>query len=316
MSEHADKKVEYGIFPPLPGSRPTGLKSSRAAVTGICIVLFWINIAIWAPFLTTHDPITQYPFGITSNGLPLSPSAVFLFGTDSLGRDVFSRVIYGARVSLIISFMATLAAALTGMGIGVLSGYYGGWVDFLFMRLTDTVLAFPLVLLAIAVVSAIGSSLVLLVALIGLGTFPPIARLVRGQVHAVKVQEFVEAARALGASGPWIIVKHIIPNIIAPVAIFAVLGMSGIILLEASLSFLGVGVQPPTPSWGNMIFDGYKYYQAAPWLVLFPGIAIISLAIGFVLLGEGLRDILDPRKGYFYTSLKTREPIKLKGFLT
>ncbi|KPV44774.1 ABC transporter permease [Alicyclobacillus ferrooxydans] len=262
---------------------------------GGLIVFLLVICAVFAPVLALHNPITQYQNGLHMDGTPVGPSKFFPFGADDVGRDVYSRLIYGSRVSLIVGFVATAISLLIGTTLGLISGYFGGFIDTVIMRITDTILAFPFLLFALALVTILGSSLTNVLIAIGILGWGVMARVVRGQVLSVKEFEYVQAARALGASTPRILFRVILPNILGPIIVLATLAVSQNILVEAGLSFLGVGVQPPTPSWGNMIYAGVQDYQFAPWLMVYPGVALLLAVLGFNLLGDGLRDILDPR---------------------
>jgi ABC-type dipeptide/oligopeptide/nickel transport system permease subunit len=263
----------------------------RAWFGGGTIVLLAV-MAIAAPLVAGHDP-----FGIDLINSLQPPSAQHWFGTDIQGRDVWARLVYGARVSLSVGIISQGIALSLGVILGLLAGYYGKWVDEVVMRLADVTLAFPTLLLLIALVAALQPSLTVVFATIGLVGWAGMARLVRGQVLVVRELEFVQAERALGARDTRILVRHILPSVVAPVVIAATLGVAGAIMAESSLSFLGLGVQPPTPSWGSMIADGRDLYQLrhAPWTSVFPGLAIGSAVLGFNLLGDALRDALDPR---------------------
>lgn len=264
----------------------------RRAQIGIVIVAMIIGAAVFAPLLAVHDPI-----GIDLAGMLESPSGDHWMGTDIQGRDVWARLVYGARVSIAVGVISQGIALFLGVLLGLVAGYYGGWIDELVMRLADVTLAFPTLLLLIAMVAALQPSMVVVFATIGVVGWAGMARLVRGQVLVVRQLEYVQAIRALGAKDRTIIVKHVLPNVIAPVVIAATLGVAGAIMAEAALSFLGLGVQPPTPSWGSMIADGRDLDQLrnAPWTSVFPGIAIGASVLGFNLLGDALRDALDPR---------------------
>lgn len=264
----------------------------RRAQIGIVIVAMIIGAAVFAPLLAVHDPI-----GIDLAGMLESPSGDHWMGTDIQGRDVWARLVYGARVSIAVGVISQGIALFLGVLLGLIAGYYGGWIDELVMRLADVTLAFPTLLLLIAMVAALQPSMVVVFATIGVVGWAGMARLVRGQVLVVRQLEYVQAIRALGAKDRTIIVKHVLPNVIAPVVIAATLGVAGAIMAEAALSFLGLGVQPPTPSWGSMIADGRDLDQLrnAPWTSVFPGIAIGASVLGFNLLGDALRDALDPR---------------------
>ncbi len=264
----------------------------RRAQIGLVIVALIIGAAIFAPLLAVHDPV-----GIDLAGMLEGPSAQHWMGTDIQGRDVWARLVYGARVSIAVGVISQGIALFLGVLLGLVAGYYGGWIDELVMRLADVTLAFPTLLLLIAMVAALQPSMVVVFATIGVVGWAGMARLVRGQVLVVRQLEYVQAIRALGAKDRTIIVKHVLPNVIAPVVIAATLGVAGAIMAEAALSFLGLGVQPPTPSWGSMIADGRDLDQLrnAPWTSVFPGVAIGASVLGFNLLGDALRDALDPR---------------------
>ena len=268
------------------------LLRDRRAQIGLVIVALIIAAAIFAPLLAVHDPI-----GIDLAGMLEKPSGDHWMGTDIQGRDVWARLVYGARVSIAVGVISQGIALFLGVLLGLVAGYYGGWIDELVMRLADVTLAFPTLLLLIAMVAALQPSMVVVFATIGVVGWAGMARLVRGQVLVVRQLEYVQAIRALGAKDRTIIVKHVLPNVIAPVVIAATLGVAGAIMAEAALSFLGLGVQPPTPSWGSMIADGRDLDQLrnAPWTSVFPGVAIGASVLGFNLLGDALRDALDPR---------------------
>jgi ABC-type dipeptide/oligopeptide/nickel transport system permease subunit len=264
----------------------------RRATVGIAVVALMILGAAAAPVLARYDPVA-----IDLAGQLRRPSAMHWLGTDIQGRDIWSRIVFGARVSLAVGFISQSIALLLGVTLGLVAGYYGRWVDELVMRLADVTLAFPTLLLLIAMVAALEPSLGTVFVTIGIVGWAGMARLVRGQVLVVRQLEFVQAIRALGARDATVIVRHVLPNVIAPVVIAATLGVAGAIMAEAALSFLGLGVQPPTPSWGAMIADGRDLAQlrSAPWTSVFPGLAIGAAVLGFNLLGDALRDALDPR---------------------
>jgi peptide/nickel transport system permease protein len=264
--------------------------SNFALTAGLAITVLMIIVALAAPLLAPYDPSVQD----TSRRLE-GPSSDHLLGLDDLGRDVLSRVIYGARVSLRVGFSVVLIASVTGILLGAIAGYFGGKIDTVIMRLSDILLAFPGILLAIALVAVLGPSLnnvILALAVIGWVGY---ARLVRGQVLKVREMEFVTAAKALGAKSHRIILLHVLPNVLNPVIVMATLGLAGAILAEAALSFLGLGVQPPTPSWGAMLTSGRLYLGLANHLAIFPGIAIMLAVMGLNFLGDGLIDALDPK---------------------
>jgi peptide/nickel transport system permease protein len=270
------------------------LRRNKAAVLGAVIVTALLLAAIFAPYLAPHDPNQPFDSGLTLDGSPASPNSAFLLGADTLGRDLLSRILYGARISLTIGIVANGLAMLIGVGAGLVGGYFAGWVGTVVMRVTDVMMAFPVLLLAIALVAVLKPSLWIVIGVIAFVYWTPIARIVHGQVLTIKQREFVEAARAIGA-GQWrIVFRHVLPHLIPVIIVYTTLGIATNVLFEAALSYLGVGVQPPTPSWGAMISDGQSYYRSAPWLVLYPGLAIMLTVLGFSLLGDGLRDALDP----------------------
>ena len=268
------------------------LRTDRRAWFGGGVIVLLVLLAVAAPIVARHDP-----FGIDLINSLEPPSARHWFGTDIQGRDVWARLVYGARVSLSVGLVSQGIALALGLLLGLIAGYYGKWVDELVMRLADVTLAFPTLLLLIALVAALQPSLTVVFLTIGVVGWAGMARLVRGQVLVVRELEFVQAERALGARDSRIIMRHILPSVVAPVVIAATLGVAGAIMAESSLSFLGLGVQPPTPSWGSMIADGRDLYQLrhAPWTSVFPGLAIGAAVLGFNLLGDALRDALDPR---------------------
>lgn len=257
---------------------------------GASIVLFFIIVAIFAPFIATYDPSAT-----NLKGTFLPPSSKHFFGTDDIGRDVFSRVVYGSRVSLFVGFIAVGISLIIGVVLGLASGYYGGKVDSIIMRFTDIMLSFPSFFLILAVIAFLKPSIINVMIVIGFTGWMGVARLVRAEVMSVKNREYITAAILQGLSHKRIMFKHILPNVLSPVFVTATLSIAGAILLESSLSFLGLGVQPPTASWGNILTDGQKNIISAWWLSFFPGLAIVFTALGYNLLGEGLRDLLDPK---------------------
>lgn len=274
-------------------SRATNrLRRDPRAWIGLSVVGLLVLMAVGAPVVAGHDPLA-----IDLVRSLESPSGAHWFGTDIQGRDVFARLVYGARVSLTVGIASQLIALSLGVLLGLIAGYYGKWVDEIVMRLADVTLAFPTLLLLIALVAALQPSLTIVFFVIGLVGWAGMARLVRGQVLVVREMEYVQAERALGANDARIIAQHILPGVIAPVVIASTLGIAGAIMAESSLSFLGLGVQPPTPSWGSMIADARDLYQlrTAPWTSLAPGFAIGAAVLGFNLLGDALRDAYDPR---------------------
>ncbi len=263
---------------------------NRLAVAGLVFILFVFLIAIFASHVAPYDPYKINVYHVLE-----PPSKEHLFGTDELGRDVFSRIIYGARVSLKVGFLAMGIAIFTGTILGAIAGYYGGWIDTLIMRVVDVMLAFPTLFLILAVVAVLEPSIYIIMIVIGLTGWMDVARLVRAEVLSLKEREFVLAARAIGASSGRIIFKHILPNAIYPVIVAATFSVGGAILIESGLSFLGLGIQPPEPSWGGILSIGKDYITVAWWMSLFPGLAIFLTVLSFNLLGEALRDALDPK---------------------
>ena len=266
------------------------LARDRWALAGLAVVAAVVLLAALAPWLAPADPYR----GELVTSLR-APSAAHWLGTDAQGRDVLSRVLYGARVSLAVGLASQGIALLLGITLGLVAGYYGRWVDALVMRLADVTLAFPSLLLLIAVAAAVRPSLPVIFVVIGVVGWAGMARLVRGQVLQVRALEFVQAARALGARDTRVIARHVLPNILAPVIVAATLGIGGAIMAEAALSFVGLGAQPPTPSWGAMVAEGRDLLRVAPWVSLVPGLAIGAAVLGVNLLGDGLRDALDVR---------------------
>jgi len=251
--------------------------------------------AILAPIASPAGPLEQFRDGIASNGLPLPPGGKFPLGTDHLGRDVMSRLLYGAQISLFISLIANLTAGVLGTVVGVLAGYYSGFLDTVLMRFTDVLLAFPAILLALGLGAVLRPSIPVVAVILTVITWPALARLVRGQTLSIKERAFVESARASGASDFYIIFWHILPHTLAVTVVWLTLSFASTVLVESSLSFLGVGVPLPTASWGNMINEGQTRYRDSPWMILVPTAAILVTTFGFNLLGDAVRDALDPR---------------------
>lgn len=261
----------------------------RSAVIGGAIVLFFLLIALLA------DVIAPYDYAERSEDLLQPPSAEHWFGTDETGRDIFSRVLYGARISLRVGFFAIAGSIVIGSFLGLIAGFYGGWRDVVISRLFDILLAFPSILLAIAIVAMLGPGLnnaLLAIAIINIPTF---GRLMRSQVLSVKQEDFVLAARAMGMTNRRILFRHILPNSWTPIMVQGTLGFATAVIEAAALGFLGLGAQPPNPEWGTMLADARGFIQLAPWTMVFPGLAIMLTVLGFNLLGDGLRDVLDPR---------------------
>ncbi len=272
------------------GEFTASMAKNRLALLGLVVVLGLVLVAAFAPWLAPSDPNA-----INVNAILLPPSLEHPFGTDELGRDVFSRMIAGSRVSLEVGLVSAGLATLIGVILGALAGYYGGWVESGIMRFTDMMLCFPTFFLILAVIALLEPSIVNIMVVIGLTSWMGVARLVRAEFLTLKEREYVLAARSLGAGDLRIIFRHILPNAMAPVLVAATLGVAGAILTESGLSFLGLGVQPPEASWGNILNQGKANIEIAWWLSLFPGLAILVTVLGYNLLGEGIRDALDPR---------------------
>ena len=264
------------------------------ALAGIAIIVLVTLAAFAAPVIAPFDPAEQFFDGLTLQGAPLAPGGTYLLGTDLLGRDLFSRLLYGARTSLIIGVAANGAAVLVGTALGVIAGYFQGWIGATIMRFTDLMMAFPALLLAIALAAIFTPSLWIVAMVIALVNWVQIARVIYTETISLAARDYIEAAHALGANWPRILFMHIVPHLIPTMLVWATLGIATTVLLEATLSFLGIGVQPPTPSWGGIIFESQSYFLSAPWLVFFPGLAIMLLALAFNLVGDVLRDVLDP----------------------
>uniref|UniRef100_A0A831XFW5 ABC transporter permease n=1 Tax=Geobacter metallireducens TaxID=28232 RepID=A0A831XFW5_GEOME len=265
-------------------------RGNRLAVAGGAVVLLLFGVSFLAPVITPWDP-----HAIDAYHVLMPPSADHWFGTDELGRDVFTRVIYGARISLKVGFVSVGIAVAIGVVLGLVSGFYGGIIDTVIMRFVDIMLCFPTFFLILAVIAFLEPSIWYIMTIIGLTGWMGVARLVRAEVLSLRERDFILAARALGASDARIIFRHILPNALSPVLVSATLGVAGAILTESALSFLGIGVQPPTPSWGNILTSGKDYIEFGWWLSLFPGLAILVTVLAYNLLGEGIRDALDPR---------------------
>jgi len=267
-------------------------RKNRLAMAGMFVMLLLYVLALMAPLVAPFDPTAQGDIVLTRYRPPSFENPM---GTDKFGRDILSRVLYGARISLTIGFIAVGLSVTLGTAVGALAGYFGRWVDSVLMRFTDMMLSFPRLILLIVVIALFEPSIWLVVIVLGLTGWMSVARIVRGEVLSLREREFVQAARVLGMNDARIIGRHIIPNILAPVIVYTTLGIGNTILVEAALSFLGLGVQPPTPSWGNMISDGRDSLITAWWIATFPGLAIVATVTAFNLLGDGLRDAMDPR---------------------
>jgi peptide/nickel transport system permease protein len=272
------------------------LARRRTALFGLVVVLGVVVTAAAAPWLTPHDAIEQnIGERLRPPGARGADGGLHLLGTDHLGRDLLSRVVYGARPALLVGFAAVMISGVIGMAAGLVSGYFGGRLDDVLMRLADIQLAFPFILLAIAVIGVLGPSLFTIIVVIGVSSWVVYARIVRSAALTLREREFVQAARALGSRDGRVVLRHILPNVFAPWLVVATLDMARVIVIESALSFLGLGVQPPTPTWGGMLADGRVYISTAWWLATFPGLAILVTVLGINLFGDGLRDTLDPR---------------------
>lgn len=268
------------------------LRKNKLAMLGLAILVVMVALAVCADWIADYDTNVT---GMNMAERLQTPSAKHWFGTDSYGRDVFARIIHGSRLSLSLSIFAMLAAVAIGSIIGAIAGYYGGRVDDVLMRLMDILLAIPPMLMSISIVAALGHSMVNLMIALSLAYIPVFARVIRSSILTVKGQEFIEAAKACGTSNAHIILRHIIPNAIGPIIVQATLAMGSTILIISSLSFMGMGIQPPQPEWGTMLYEGRDLIRTSPYLVIFPGIAIALAVLSLNLLGDGLRDALDPR---------------------
>jgi peptide/nickel transport system permease protein len=262
----------------------------KGAVFGLAVIALFVLAALLAPWVAPHDPLAT-----SWSAVRKAPSAEYLLGTDEIGRDVLSRVIWGARASLLAGVVSVSLSLSLGLPIGLTAGYLGGWVDALISRMTDAMLACPFLILAIALAAFLGPSLTNAMIAIGISATPIFVRLTRGQVLAVKVEDYVEAARAVGNPQLRIALRHVLPNVVSPLIIQATLSIAAAVIAEASLSFLGLGQQPPAPSWGSMLNTAKNYVDHAPWMAIWPGLSIFLLVLSFNLLGDGLRDALDPR---------------------
>lgn len=268
------------------------LARNRSALIGGAIVLVFVLMAVLAPLLPLADPLKSNFLAIRK-----PPSELYWFGTDELGRDQVARLFFGAQASLLAGIVSVVIALAIGIPFGLLAGWYGGWIDAAISRVTEAMLACPFLILAIAFAAVLGPSLTNAMIAIGLSAVPVFVRLVRAQVLSVKAEDFVEGARALGARDLRIVLRHILPNILSPIVVQSTLFMAQAIILEAALSFLGLGQQPPAPSWGQMLNVAKNFMEQAPWMSVAPGVCIFLAVLGFNLLGDGLRDVLDPKEG-------------------
>lgn len=264
-------------------------RRNRAAVVGLALLVLFFLLALAAPLVTPYDPLQNRLVDALQD-----PSAGHPLGTDHLGRDTLARILYGGRYSLLIGFLAVGLGLLVGVPLGAISGFYGGWVDLIIQRVVDILLSFPGILLALSLVAILGIGLENVIIAVGLGAVPAFVRLVRASTLSIREMAYVEAARCLGATGPLMIWRHVLPNTMAPVIVQATLGLGSTLLTAAGLGFLGLGVQQPTPEWGSMLGEGRQYIFSSPNMATFPGLAIFLTVLGFNLAGDGLRDALDP----------------------
>jgi peptide/nickel transport system permease protein len=281
------------------------LSRNPLAVSGVLIVFVFLICMIFAPLLAPHSA-TRLDLGAKLVG----PTSEHWFGTDEFGRDVLSRIIWGTRVSMSVAFITVGVSMVLGVIMGLLAGYFGGWLDNLIMRATDVLLCFPILLMALGLVAVLGPQLMNIMLAVAVALTPQYARIIRGVTIPLRNQQYVEASRGLGANSFYILVKHVFPNVVPSIIVVATLNVATAILIESSLSFLGLGVQPPTPSWGAMIADGRKWLTEAPWISTFSGVAIMFAVLGFNLFGDALRDILDPRLRGSDGDLKVARPLK------
>jgi peptide/nickel transport system permease protein len=272
------------------------LRKDRAAVLGSVMCLLLILIALLAPWIAPHDPNYGYVEGLSDTGQPLPPSGTFPLGTDNLGRDVLSRLMYGARVSLLVGIVGNGLSVIIAILLGATAAFAGGWVETVIMRITDVMMAFPTLLLALALAAILEPGLDILIAVIAIVYWVYLARIIHGRVLSLKQADFILAARATGGRSGHILARHVLPHLVSEAVVFATLGVASTVLLEAEMSYLGLGIQLPTASWGGMISEGQGYYRSAPWLILAPGIMLMLTVLGFNLMGDGLRDALDPQQ--------------------
>src|SRR5579875_3841434 len=274
------------------------LRHDKVAVGSGVVILVMVALAIAAPAfaaLTGHGPTQQFNSGTALNGIPVGPGRAFWLGADEQGRDLFVRILYGARVSLFVGIVTTAIGAAIGVAAGLTAGYFGGWVDTVLARFVDAVLAFPYIVLALALAVVLGPSLPVVMGIITFFSWAGIARIVRGQTLSIKEKEYIEAARSLGAGPFRIMFLDILPNLLAPVLVVGTLYIPQAVVFESTLSYLGLGIQPPTASWGNILADAQNFYQTSWWYVVFPALALLITTLAFNLLGDGIRDAMDPR---------------------
>ncbi|MDO5611896.1 MAG: ABC transporter permease [Paracoccus sp. (in: a-proteobacteria)] len=280
-----------GIAPRRKNRAWTKFKANRSALVGGFLVLFFVLVAVLAPILPLPDPTAT-----SWTAIRQPPSPAHWLGTDELGRDILSRMIWGARASLMAGVISVMIALAVGVPLGLIAGYFGGWIDQIIARMTDALLAMPFLIMAIALAAFLGPSLTNAMIAIGLSAVPIFIRLTRGQVLSVKTEDYIEGARAIGLGHLRIMGRYILPNVIPPIVVQSTLTIASAIIAEASLSFLGLGQQPPAPSWGTMLATAKNFLEQAPWMAIWPGTAIFIVVMGFNLMGDGLRDALDPRE--------------------
>ncbi|KAF0114591.1 MAG: peptide/nickel transport system permease protein [Rhodobacteraceae bacterium] len=286
--------TDLSVAEPAPQGAFVRLMRRKLALFGLAIIVLVVGGAVLAPWIAPFDPNEQMFDGLTLEGAPMPPGGAFLMGTDLLGRDLFTRILYGAQTSLIIGVVANGLALVIGTLVGITAGFFRGWIGGVLMRFTDLMMAFPALLLAICLAAIFEPSLWIVALVIALVNWVQTARVIYTETSSLATRDFIAAERTLGASTSRILFRHILPHLLPTIIVWGTLGISTTVLLEATLSFLGIGVQPPTASWGNIIFENQTYFQSAPWLVFIPGAAIILLALAFNLVGDALRDVLDP----------------------
>lgn len=278
------------------GDAWVSLSRDRAALAGGVLVLLMVLLSIGAQWFAPYDPLRQFSEGLTARGAPIAPNSQFLLGTDNIGRDLLSRLIWGGRISLTVSLLANILSILVAIVVGGAAGFVRGPLDTLVMRLVDIALSFPTLVLQIALSTVLPPSIWTVVFVISIFAWAYPARVFRGQILAIRERAFIESARSIGARELRIFTRHVMPQLLPTVVVYFTIRVPSVILTEATLSFLGLGVPPPTPSWGNMILGGAQLYRQAPWVILFPGLCIMAAVLSFNLLGDGLRDALDPRE--------------------
>jgi peptide/nickel transport system permease protein len=265
-------------------------------MAGLIVFVLMILVAVFAPLIANYDPTTQFRHGLTPAGSPVGPSAKFWLGTDDLGRDLYSRLVYGARTSMEVAILSNIVATIIGIGVGAMAGFFGGIVDTALMRFTDVMMSFPIILFAAFLAVVFQPGMAVLILIIAFVSWFYLARIVRGEILSVKNREYVDAARSIGVGRSVILLRHLLPQVYGQIIVYITLGFSTTVLYEAVLSFLGIGIQPPTASWGNLIAEGDQYLTTAPWIAIFPGLVVAVTVLGLNLLGDGLRDALDPRR--------------------